>query len=107
MMIEGKVASTTPSKLALTMPKGVDGQQYTVILVNPNGDKHTITITQKTANTPQLQLKTSVPVPSGTQTITLNRTSFSTSTNPTSISLYNTLNPKTIVSTATHSETGS
>ena len=106
IFLDVEVVSTTPSQLTLRLPRGIDGQNYNIVLYTPNKISNLIIVEQKTSATPQLALITSMPIASGLQTIIMNRTSVSTDVNPTSISLHNTLDSTTVAMNVTHTESG-
>ncbi len=84
------VLTSTPTKLQLSIPAGINSQVHTVTLTNPLQQKSTLTVTQLSTSTPSLTL--SLPSPSpltpGSYTIQLIRQTPFTALTPSSISLY-------------------
>lgn len=78
--------------MQITVPEGVASKSYSISLKNPTGQSLTATFTQTTAFTPSLQVLNTLPLASGSQTVKLNRTTLGT-VNPSSISIFNVLNP--------------
>lgn len=85
------VLSTSPSQLQIQVPEGTS-ISYSITLNNPISQPVTATFTQTSTNTPTLNLLTSSPLASGSQTIQINKVSLATQT-PTRIYIYNTINP--------------
>lgn len=85
-----KVLTSTPTKLELAIPEGINNQVHTVIITNPLQQKLTLTFTQLTSSTPSLTLTTSAPLPlsAGIFTFQLTRQSPFATLTPSSIALY-------------------
>jgi hypothetical protein len=77
----------------LAVPPGADGTKYLISLTTPLSQTITATFYQNLSSTPVLTLLTPSTFTSGTQTVQLSKSS---ATNPTNISIYNTLNPSNL-----------
>ena len=63
--IDVEVPETSPTRLSIKLPKGTNGQVYTIRIRDPNQAVHTVTVTQKSSVTPTLSILTSNPLSPG------------------------------------------
>lgn len=90
--IDVAVFSTNSSVMQVGVPKGIDGSAYTLTLKTPLELSVTATLTQRTNSTPTYSLLSTSPTASGSQLISLNRTTLN-GKKPYNVSYYNILDP--------------